>query len=120
MASNRIPHLATASLGALFLLSVVMFIAMIAGVEPHPPGSRGPYLGAIAALALASVWLLLARHPLGRWLGLLTACAYTPAVGPHKLFTEPAAQALAPLIVVGTLAIVAVAFSLIRLRESGA
>ena len=114
METVRIPHVATASLSALFLLAVVMFVAMLAGVEPHPPGARGPYIGAIAALALASVWLLVARHPMGRWLGLFTACAYLPAVGPHKLFTEPAAQALAPLIAVGTLAIVAIVLSLVR------
>lgn len=115
----RVPHVATASLSALFLLAVVMFVAMVAGVEPHPPGSRGPYLGAVAALALASVWLLVVRHPVGRWLGLFTACAYLPAVGPHKLFTEPAAQALAPLIAVGTLAVIASVLSLLRLRANG-
>ena len=120
MENSPVPHVATASLGALFLLSVVMFAAMIAGIEPHPPGSRGPYLGAIAALALASVWLLVTRHPYGRWLGLLTACAYIPSVGPHKLFTEPAAQALAPLIIVGTLAVIAIVWSLLRRRSSGA
>ena len=112
--TKPIPHLATASLGALFFLAVVMFVAMLAGVEPHPPGTRGPFLGAVAALALASIWLLRAGHPYGRWLGLLTACAYIPAVGPHKFFTEPAAQALAPLIIVGTLAVIATLCSLSR------
>lgn len=101
--SSTRPHLAAAALAGLFLLAVVMFVAMLAGVEPHPPGTRGPYLGAVAALALISIWLLLAREPLGIWAGLLTALAFVPSVGPHKFLTEPAAQALAPLIVVGTL-----------------
>lgn len=120
MDNTRIPHLATASLAGLFLLATIMFIAMLAGVDPHPPGARGPYLGAVAALTVMSIWLLLVRHPLGRWLGLLTALAYIPSVGPHKLFTEPAAQALAPLIIVGTLAVLATLWSLTRWRVSGA
>jgi len=120
METNHIPHLATASLAGLFLLAVVMFIAMLAGIEPHPPGARGPYLGAVAALSLASIWLLLARQALGRWLGMLTALAYVPSVGPHKLFTESAAQALAPLIIVGTLAVIATLWSLVKWRSSGA
>lgn len=103
MTLDRTPHLAAASLAGLFLLALVMFVAMLAGVEPHPPGSRGPYLGAVGALAMGSVWLLLARERAGLWLGLLTALAFIPSVGPHKFWTEPAAQALAPLIVVGTL-----------------
>jgi hypothetical protein len=103
MTLHRIPHLAAASIAGLLLLALTMFVAMVAGVEPHPPGSRGPYLGAIAALALVSLWLLLARERSGLWVGLATALAFVPAVGPHKFFTEAAAQALAPLIVVGTL-----------------
>lgn len=118
MDTLRTPHVATASLAALLLLATVMFVAMLSGVEPHPPGARGPYLGAVAALSLASIWLLLARHPLGRWLGCFTAIAYLPAVGPHKLVTEAAAQALSPLIAVGTAAVLATLWTLVRWRSS--
>jgi hypothetical protein len=120
MPTAPIPHLAAASLTALFLLASVMFMAMLAGIEPHPPGARGPYLGAVAALSVASVWLLLAGHRLGRWIGTIAALAYLPSVGPHKFFTEPAAQSLAPLILVGTLAVIATVISLNRPNPNGA
>lgn len=103
MSLDRTPHLAAASLVGLFRLALVMFVAMPAGVEPHPPGPRGPHHGAVDALALGNMWLLLARERAGLWLGLLIALAFIPSVGPHKFWTEPAAQALAPLIGVGML-----------------
>ena len=103
MKLRQTPHLATACMSGLLLLAVVMFVAMLVGKEPHPPSARGPYLGAIAALAIASLWLLLARERAGIWTGLATFIAFVPSVGVHKMWTEPAAQALAPLILVGSL-----------------
>lgn len=103
MTLHRIPHLLCACLGGLLFLGVTMFVAMLAGTPPHPPGERGPYLGAVGALALVSLWLLTTRQRAGLWTALATLLAFVPAVGPHKLWTEPAAQALAPLIGVGTL-----------------
>ena len=114
MTLHRTPHLAAAAIAGLLLLAVVMFAAMLAGVEPHPPGSRGPYLGAVGALALVSLWLLLARERCGLWVGLATAVAFIPSVGPHKFLTEPAAQALAPLIVVGSLCATTAIVALLR------
>lgn len=113
-------HLAIAALAGLTLLAVVMFVAMLAGAQPHPPATRGPYLGAVAALGVASVCLLLAREPAGRWLGVLTALAYLPATGPHKFWTEPAAQALAPLILTGSLLVALALWSLLRGRHAAA
>ena len=97
-----------------------MFVAMLVGVDPHPPGVRGPYLGTLMALCAASLVLLKSGDPAGRWLGLLTAAAFVPSVGPHKFFTEPAAVALAPLILAGTLAVVALGLSLRRAPGAGA
>lgn len=50
-----------------------------------------------------SIWLLLAREPQAPWVGLLTALAFVPSVGPHKFWTDPAVVALAPLTIVSTL-----------------
>lgn len=111
---QRTPHVLAACIGGLLLLATAMFAAMLAGVPPHPPGERGPYLGAVGALSVASLWLLAARQSAGRWAALATLIAFVPSVGPHKLWTEAAAQALAPLIVVGTGLIVIGAASLWR------
>lgn len=119
MTLARIPHLAAASLAALSLLALAMFVAMLVGVEPHPPGARGPYLAAVMALSLASVWLLVARERAGVWVGLVTALAFVPSVGPHKFWTEPAAQALAPLIVIGSACLALAVAALVReLRQA--
>jgi hypothetical protein len=114
MTLQRIPHVLAACLAGLLFLGATMFVAMLAGVPPHPSGERGPYLGAVCALAVASLWMLTARQHAGRWAALTTLIAFVPSVGPHKLWTEAAAQALAPLIVVGTGLIVAGAVSLWR------
>jgi hypothetical protein len=118
MKLSQTPHLVIACLSGLLLLAVVMFIAMLAGKEPHPPAARGPYLGAVAALAVASIWLLLVRERTGIWAGWLTVVAFIPSVGPHKFWTEPAAQALAPLIGVGTLLIIVAISGLVRIRQT--
>lgn len=106
--------LAMAALAGLAVLVLLMFIAMLVGIEPHPPAARGPYLAAVLAL-LTAAWLLLSRGlPAGRWAGLLAALFVLPSVGPHKFWTEPAAAALAPLIAVGTLAVLTVLVTLAR------
>ena len=114
MTLARIPHHAAAALAALLLLALAMFVAMLAGVEPHPPGARGPYLAAVMALSLASLWLLVVRERAGVWVGLVTALAFVPSVGPHKFWTEPAAQALAPLIVIGSACVALAVVALVR------
>lgn len=111
------PYIAIAAIAGLLVLAFVMFVAMLAGSEPHPPAARGPYLGAIAAMAVVAVILLAKREPLGRWVGMFTALAFIPATGPQKFWTEPQAVALAPLIAVGSLLIVLVMVSLVRARD---
>lgn len=118
MKLKQTPHLAAASMAGLLLLAIAMFVAMIAGTEPHPPPARGPYLAAVAALALVSLWLMLARERAGCWVGCLAALAYLPGVGPHKLWTEAAAVALAPLIVTGSLLVFTSLMVLIREARS--
>ncbi len=107
-------RLAIAALSSLVVLAAIMFIAMLAGVEPHPPSVRGPYLGAVLALGVGAIVLLALGERSGRWAGLLAALACLPSVGPHKFFTEPAAAALAPLILVGTASVLVVLVALAR------
>lgn len=113
---------AMAALAALILLDIAMFVAMLAGVAPHPPGARGPYIAATAALAVAALVRLIAVRGGPVTLLVLTALVFIPVVGPHKFFTESAAPDLAPLIVVGTgalLTLLVVALRLHRLQRAG-
>ena len=110
---------ALAALVAAAAMLVAMNAAMLAGVAPHPPGERGPYLAAALALCLAGIVLFAARSRAAAWIGLLAALALLPAVGPTKLLTEPNAALLSPVIGVGTGAIVALAWCSVRwLRAS--
>jgi hypothetical protein len=110
-------RLAIAALSALLLLDGAMFAAMLAGVAPHPPGDRGPFIAATAALALGSLVLLTtpSHRASAPWLTLLTALAFVPGVGPQKFWTEPAARDLAPVIVIGSLCVLTLAVAAVRM-----
>lgn len=108
---------AIAALSALIVLDLGMFASMLAGVAPHPPGARGPYIAATAALATAALLRLLTTSDRAVLLLALTALAFIPGVGPHKFFTEAAARDLAPVIAVGTGALVTLLVVAIRLRR---
>lgn len=97
---------AIAALAALLVLDLGMFASMLAGIQPHPPGARGPYIAATAALATAALWHAVAARGGSVALLALTALAFIPGVGPHKFITEAAAPDLAPVIIVGTGAVV--------------
>jgi hypothetical protein len=107
---------AAAALLALLVLDLAMFASMLAGVQPHPPGARGPFIAATAALAGATLWQLAAAQRAAVPLLVLSALAFVPAVGPQKFLTEPAALDLAPVIVVGTGAVVALLVAAWRLH----
>jgi len=108
---------ALAAAAALLLLSVAMTAAAMAGLAPHPPAARLPFVSADAALAVMTLVLLAQRRAQGAgWAALLTALAYVPSVGPQKFVTEAEAVLLAPVIVVGTGALVMLAVCGWRLR----
>ena len=112
---------ALAALAAVTVMLVAMDAAMLAGVAPHPPGERGPYLAAATGLCCAAIVLFAARSRAAAWVGIGAALALLPVMGPTKLFTEPNAGLLSPVIAAGTGAIVALLWSSVRwLRSSGA
>ncbi|MEZ5727453.1 MAG: hypothetical protein R3E48_05155 [Burkholderiaceae bacterium] len=104
------------ALHALLLMMALMMGALWAGVEPHPPAAKAPTIAAIAALCWLAQVLVRADHPRA-WIGvLLAALACLPAFGPHKLWIEPQALALAPVIVVGSCLLVTLVLGALRLR----
>lgn len=116
-AARALRAAATAALATLIVLDLGMFASMLAGVEPHPPGARGPYIAATAALATAALWHVLASRSGSVPLLSFTALAFVPGVGPHKFFTEAAAPDLAPVIIVGTGALVTLLVVALRLHR---
>lgn len=106
---------AIAALSALLILDVAMFASMLGGIEPHPPGARGPFIAATAALAAATLWQVIAAQRAAVPLLALTALAFFPGVGPHKFFTEAAARDLAPVILVGSCALFTLLLTAVRL-----
>ena len=110
---------AIAALAALLMLDLGMFASMLGGVEPHPPGARGPFIAATAAMAVATLWQVVARQRAAIPLLALTALAFLPGVGPHKFLTEAAARELAPVILVGTCSLVVLLWTAVRLHRVG-
>ena len=73
----------------------------------------------VAALALATLWLVASAQRAAVPMLALTAIAFLPGVGPHKLLTELAARELAPLILVGTGAMLTLVWAAVRLHRVG-
>ena len=94
--------LALAALAALLVLFICMNTAMLAGVAPHPPAVRGPYLGAAMALCAAALVQFALNAASARWFGFAAALLVLPGVGLHKFATEPNADQLAPVLIVGS------------------
>lgn len=97
-----------AALAALLSLALCMFAASLAGTVPSPPHDKLPFVSANIALALAAWRLAASGHAAAPWVAAVAALSFVPSVGPHKIVTEVHAQALAPVIVLGTASIVAV------------
>lgn len=109
---------AIASLATLIVLLVAMDLAMLAGIPPHPPGERGPFIAAAAAVCVGALAMFAQRSRAAAWPGAVAALAVLPAVGPHKLLTEPAAGLLSPVIGVGSVAAVVLLVSCVRWRRA--
>lgn len=111
--------LALSCLAGLALLFAGMFTALMAGVAPHPPAVRGPYiLACLAVFAAAGVQFGL-RAPGARALGLVAALLAWPGIGLHKFLVEADPGPLAPVLVVGSAAVLALALASLRAGAAG-
>lgn len=108
--------LALAALAALLVLFICMNTAMLAGVAPHPPAARGPYLAAAMALCAAAALQFALNATGARWFGFAAALLVLPGVGLHKFITEPNPDQLAPVLVVGSASAVLLAWASWRAR----
>ena len=108
--------MALAALATLLVLFVCMNAALLAGVAPHPPAVRGPYLGAAMALCAAAAVQFALKAPSARWFGYAAALLVLPGVGLHKFATEPNPGPLAPVLVVGSASALLLAWASWRTR----
>jgi hypothetical protein len=95
------------ALGCLTILMVLfigMYAAMLAGVAPHPPAIRGPFIATALAMCVAATVQFAMASPSARWFGLAAALLSWPGVGLHKFMTEAQPEPLAPVLLVGSTA----------------
>jgi hypothetical protein len=89
--------------GGLVVLAAQDFLLLLAGwsrLQPHPPESVMPFIGALAA---ASLRVAIGTGSAGRTVAAqaaLLALLHLANFGPHKLFA-PHPSAIAPMVIVG-------------------
>ena len=108
-----------ASLIGLLTIDIVLLLALFAEVEPHPAGSLGPFIGAMISLGVISLVLTLWERKIGLVSALIYGCINILAVGPQKYFFDPNGIAVIPIIILGTILIGALFYSIILVRKRG-
>ena len=91
------------SLIGLLTIDIVLLLALFAEVDPHPPGSLGPFIGVLISLGIISIVLALWERKIGLILAVIFGCMNILAVGPQKYFYDPNAVAVTPIIILGTI-----------------
>ncbi len=118
MTGTSISHaqrsLALSCLAILMMLFVGMYAAMLAGVTPHPPEIRGPFIATALAMCVAATIQFALVSTSARWFGLVAALLSWPSVGLHKFITEAQPEPLAPVLIVGSAAALLLVWTSLR------
>jgi hypothetical protein len=101
------------SLIGLLTIDIVLLLALFAEVDPHPPGFLGPFIGAMVSLGVISVVLALWERKIGLISAIIFGCMNILAVGPQKYFFDPNAELVVPVIILGTILIGALFYSIL-------
>lgn len=107
------------SLIGLLTIDIVLLLALFAEVDPHPPGSLGPFIGATISLGAISIVLALWERKIGLISALIFGCLNILAVGPQKYFYDPNAMAVTPIIILGTILIGTLFYSILLAWKKG-
>lgn len=107
------------SLIGLLTIDIVLLLALFAEVEPHPPGFLGPFIGAMISLGIISVVLALWERKIGLISSIIFGCFNILAVGPQKYFFDPNGTAVFPIIILGTILIGILFYSILLIRKKG-
>ena len=101
------------SLIGLLTIDIVLLLALFAEVDPHPPGFLGPFIGALISLGVISVVLALWERNIGLISAIIFGCMNILAVGPQKYFYDPNAVAVTPIIILGTILVGTLFYSIL-------
>ena len=107
------------SLMGLFTIDVVLLFALFAEVDPHPPGFLGPFIGAMISLGAISVVLALWERKIGLMSATIFGGMNIMAVGPQKYFFDPNGMTVVPVIILGTILIGTLFYSILLVRKMG-
>lgn len=106
-----------ASIIGILTIDIVLLIALFAEVDPHPPGSLGPFIGAMISLGIISLVLVFWERKIGLISAIIFGCLNILAVGPQKYFLDPNGQAVIPIIILGTILIGTLFYSILLVRK---
>jgi len=115
-------HLQRPALVGLATLQALMFLALLAGLEPHPPRATplfamGPFLAASVALCLLVLWLPRGAGRLSAALSALAAVMALLSYGPQK-WADPNLAEIWPAVLLGqVLALVLMGAAGVRMRR---
>ena len=107
------------SLIGFLTIDIVLLLALFAEVDPHPPGFLGPFIGAMVSLGVISVVLALWERKIGLISAIIFGCMNILAVGPQKYFYDPNAEAVVPVIILGTILIGTLFYSILLVGKKG-
>jgi hypothetical protein len=107
------------SLIGLLTIDIVLLIALFAEVDPHPPGFLGPFIGAMITMGVISLVLAIWERKIGLISAIIFGCLNILAVGPQKFFFDPNGTAVVPIIILGTILIGTMFYSILLIEKKG-
>ncbi|MCK5254339.1 MAG: hypothetical protein KAQ96_15385 [Thermoplasmata archaeon] len=116
--SNENQNLIVSLIG-LLTIDIVLLSALFAQVDPHPPGYLGPFIGAMVTMGVITIVLVLWDREVGHISAVIFGCMNILAVGPQKLVFDPNGMAVVPIIILGTMLIGALFYSILLIRREG-
>jgi hypothetical protein len=103
----------------LLIIDIVLIFALFAEVDPHPPGFLGPFIGAMISLGSISLVLALWERTIGLLSAIIFGCMNILAVGPQKYFFDPNGTTVIPIIILGTILMGTLFYSILLVRKKG-
>ncbi len=104
-------QIAVSSLAGQVLLYAVLMGSLWAQVEPHPPARVGPFIAASLSLAVVSIPLVWWRNKIGYAISIIVGLLGLASFSPLKFFYDESAGQVLPVIIVGTVLVVALIIS---------